>query len=334
MNNSNESSPYWASNEFFTKIVKKLNSDASVIGFRIWLATAKGDNYLSELYRAEIEYETERKTKKVTLVIKIMPEGNQSEEFVREMGVFPKEISMYTKVLPKLSKILYGVGINTELSSKCIKSLDMKPTGIVMTDLAIGGYKMGKRTKGLDITHSTLLMDKIAHMHAASIVMELKDPHSVDDYTLGFIQTESEDHLMNQLLLKALVELSEATSIWDGYQKYSKKLYNMKDTIIQRAMASTKMRPGCINVLNHGDLWTNNMLFKYDQNNEPTDVVFVDFQLSIWSSLGIDLNYFLHTSVQYEIMNKKDYLIERYHKTLPSQIDVASESSTSAFNSN
>lgn len=50
----------------------------------------------------------------------------------------------------------------------------MKPTGIVMTDLAIGGYKMGKRTKGLDITHSTLLMDKIAHMHAASIVMELK----------------------------------------------------------------------------------------------------------------------------------------------------------------
>lgn len=61
---------------------------------------------------------TERKTKKVTLVIKIMPEGNQSEEFVREMGVFPKEISMYTKLLPKLSKILYGVGINTELSSK------------------------------------------------------------------------------------------------------------------------------------------------------------------------------------------------------------------------
>lgn len=54
--NSNGSSLYWATNDFFTQIVSELKSDAIIQNFRIWLATAKGDNYLSDLYRAEIEY--------------------------------------------------------------------------------------------------------------------------------------------------------------------------------------------------------------------------------------------------------------------------------------
>lgn len=49
-----------------------------------------------------------------------MPEGNKSEEFIRQMGVFPKEISMYTIVLPKLTKILNDGGIDKELSSKYV----------------------------------------------------------------------------------------------------------------------------------------------------------------------------------------------------------------------
>lgn len=67
-----------------------------------------------------------------------------------------------------------------------------------------------------------------------------KDPKSIEDFSLGFIRSESEDNMMNQLLIKALVELSEATAIWDGYHQYSQKLLQMKVKIINNIKIKCK----------------------------------------------------------------------------------------------
>lgn len=76
-------------------------------------------------------------------------------------------------------------------------------------------------------------------------------------------------------------------------------------------------------VLNHGDCWVNNMLFKYERG-QPVDVIFIDFQLSFYSSPGIDLNYFFHTSAQNEVRNTKlRSLINIYYNTfLNTMIDI------------
>lgn len=81
-------------------------------------------------------------------------------------------------------------------------------------------------------------------------------------------------------------------------------------------VASQPMRNG-FQVLNHGDNWINNMLFKSDKKGNPIDVKFIDFQNCHWGSPIGDLMYFLFTSVHDEIKtNHFDELIAFYHKEL------------------
>lgn len=73
-------------------------------------------------------------------------------------------------------------------------------------------------------------------------------------------------------------------------------------------------------VLNHGDFWVNNYLFKYEEG-KPVDVIFVDFQLCYFSSPGIDLNYFLSTSPRADVReNKRDQILAGYYKNFISTL--------------
>lgn len=69
-------------------------------------------------------------------------------------------------------------------------------------------------------------------------------------------------------------------------------------------------------MLNHGDLWVNNIMFKYEKDQTtPNDVIFVDYQLSSVNTLGIDYNYFMNTSPTMEVReNHYEELMNFYYK--------------------
>lgn len=70
-------------------------------------------------------------------------------------------------------------------------------------------------------------------------------------------------------------------------------------------------------VLNHGDCWVNNFMIKYDEEKNPMDVLLIDFQVCLWASPAIDLQYFFLTSLQEDIkVDHFDELIEHYHTEL------------------
>ena len=70
-------------------------------------------------------------------------------------------------------------------------------------------------------------------------------------------------------------------------------------------------------VLNHGDAWLNNMMFKSDEDNNPLEVCLIDFQINFWAGPGVDLWYFLSTSVADEIkVDHFDEFIKFYHDQL------------------
>lgn len=70
-------------------------------------------------------------------------------------------------------------------------------------------------------------------------------------------------------------------------------------------------------VLNHGDDWLNNMMFKIDSENKTTAVKLLDYQIAFWGSPIGDLFYFLMSSVKDEHKaDSFDELVEFYHTEL------------------
>lgn len=108
-------------------------------------------------------------------------------------------------------------------------------------------------------------------------------------------------------------EFVKTASKIEGLEKIVAKISNwdmMKIMTTFMAVAEP-MRSG-FKVLNHGDDWLNNMMFKGTE-----DVKLIDFQLSFWGSPANDLIYFFVSSVADDIKTQTyDDLLEIYHSEL------------------
>lgn len=98
-----------------------------------------------------------------------------------------------------------------------------------------------------------------------------------------------------------------------------KKLFeNHKKLIEGNALATVKRRDDRFNVLCHGDLWSNNIMFQYNEDTgKPDSCMLVDFQMCYYSSPMLDLHYFIINSLsQQNKIVKMDYIVHLYHKHL------------------
>lgn len=77
--------------------------------------------------------------------------------------------------------------------------------------------------------------------------------------------------------------VANMTQNWPGYEHLKPRLHELKNRFNDLAKQAVDPANSSFNVINHGDMWVNNILFKYDQESqEPMDALFVSFEWGIF----------------------------------------------------
>lgn len=284
--------PTWLNDLYIENILQKFcnNKKLKVKCLKITQCGGKGESYASVMYRVGTCFFDGKNLESQfkSLIVKTLPANDMA---LNKLGsgnynVQNKEMEMYKRILPEFKKILESINEDGDIFPGIVavdKNLDV----IVLEDLMEKKFVMADRLKGLDLDHITMSLRKLARMHAAGIVLHQKDPKIFEQFDTGFFTRKTDVfHVMFETLCDGFIE---EVSSWEGYEYYAKKLKNVRKNLVKNAQKAFDCDESELNVLTHGDLWTNNIMFTYDKNGSPTDAVLLDFQFSSYGSVALDL---------------------------------------------
>jgi hypothetical protein len=147
---------------------------------------------------------------------------------------------------------------------------------MVLEDLKEQGFKMAKGTDGLDMKHCILVIKTLAQSHAASAVLHLKHPEIFKPFGESFY-CERQRKSIEAFFQINMKNLAKEVEIWPLYSdRFACKLHRFADKTADFLIKDMERNDDDFNVFVHGDLKTNNMMFRYsDDTDEVVDVRYV-----------------------------------------------------------
>ncbi|CAB0032799.1 unnamed protein product [Trichogramma brassicae] len=284
-------------------------------------ATNKGDNYTSDMFRVSLDYVSGGREKKTSLVVKSEPlTDGIHKDMISRSTLFSTEIRMMSDSLTKMNGFLAP---GQKLNGRGLYTQKENPPMLVIEDLQPLGFRMADRESGLDYPHCLLAVKGLARFHASSVALCEKEPEQKDWYRRGIFVNQPDE--VKQFFTQGARSLAQEAANWPELdQRIVEKIRRIADDIYERGSGVSDCRSHDFNVINHGDFWVNNMLFKYDANNRPIGHIFVDFQLCLYSSPGVDLQYFFNTSLSDDmLLAKESALLEAYLAELEAVMKAA-----------
>lgn len=132
------------------------------------------------------------------------------------------------------------------------------------------------------------------------------------------IYTEAMKPMMEAMAKNSAPMMKECMSKWkcaDIFARHEHFFESMWSTNIFELM---KRKDSRFNVMCHGDIWANNVMFKYNKDSgKVEECLLVDFQISNYNSPMLDLLYFIYSSTRHDIkMQKVDQILHYYHAQL------------------
>lgn len=107
------------------------------------------------------------------------------------------------------------------------------------------------------------------------------------------------------------------TKTWQDFEEISAKLSYIQDKAFSKICDSAQCDNVSFNALLHGDLWANNIMFCYDEHNQPVDAIMIDFQIGSWGPVVVDVAYAMFTSSHKDFQEKQwDSLLAHYRNDL------------------
>ncbi|KNC29962.1 hypothetical protein FF38_08534 [Lucilia cuprina] len=309
--------PNWIkSNLFENALHDTLGDFKKILNFKAFPALAPGENYATVMIKIEIDVLLDNgDIHKESFMLKV---AHDSEFFKKEMtkwDMFSTEMGMYQKVVPEFEKMYANVGLKVKFGARAFK-MSTQEDYILLEDLTKKGFKNAPRQECLDIEHCEAVLKKMAQWHAASAVrIANKGPYEYK-YSKGMFIDSGKD-VFKTMLESSLKHLFNAIKKSPNLVIYQQQLEGLKDNLTELLYMECARYEQEFNVLNHGDCWSNNIMFQYNKEGKLQETFFVDLQIPSYGTPAQDLLYFIITSAQLNIkINKFDYMLKYYYDHL------------------
>lgn len=317
----------WLNAKFFSNVIKNhLNitpDDYEIISIETKPATKPGENFMSFLFVSKLEIMINGADKmNLSYIVKCMLKRNvYNEGLISAYDAFPKEKKNYIEILPAFEKLYEDVGIDVKFGPKLYYSTE-DPIDIIVLEL-LEDYRMRPKIEGLDVEHVKRTLQWLAQFHAASMKFyELNGPYG-EDYKDG-VFAESVEKLYQPFYDSYFNHYIEALKKLKNGDKYVEKAENWRGNLYNLILKTIKFDENSpLNVLCHGDMWSNNLMFKYSEDGSISDLKTVDYQLLFYGTPAKDLFNFMMTSWRPDIKIKEfDNFISFYHENLAENLKI------------
>lgn len=298
--------------------------------FSVSEGSKKGDNVIGKMLALTVETDAEEDTEKgetlhivikslVPLTGELKPEVIGSSQFFNELKVFPTEVAFYNEVRPLLQQ---STGYLNNIPKFYSAKLDDLNDYIALEDLRPKGYKMGDKWKGLSLAEVKMILRYAAALHAHSYAVIAQNGSKIKELQSSILGShiwgrhvfDLDQSILFNVLIEKMVEVMHEIGEVETAAKM-KRFVKLGHGIVMDLFRKTGESSKYFRVTLHGDLWTNNALFKYSNNGDVEDVAFIDYQQSRFGNVYEDLEYFFFTSTTAEF--RKNHLrscLKHYHE--------------------
>ncbi|XP_030030799.2 uncharacterized protein LOC115447730 [Manduca sexta] len=278
-----------------------------------------GDNYVANVKRIIVKNENGE----FRIIAKV---ASQQEHLRITAGVqqsFRNEHIMYTLVLPKYQQFEEQAGLHNDdrlRFAECYGSFTEPPHEVILLeDLQVAGFSMLDRFTPLSDKCIRSMLRNLAILHSLSFALKYKEPETYNECKNNLIDTLVIDEKRPDIQYFWSYLENNAVNVVEGdvRKKHVNKCvsYNMEQSSkISKEIAGSKQ-----SVIQQGDVWTNNILFKF--HGDSVESVMIDYQMTKENNPTNDLmlTIFGCSDQETQVKHFNDWL-DYYHTELDQKL--------------
>lgn len=225
----------------------------------------KGDGVIAVINRVTFTgIDSNNQLHKENLILKTAPthEIYRKSSPIHEM--YQNEIYAYRAILPTLREKYENLGLKFVNFPECYLSNSEEDSEyLVFEDLTCDGFKLWRKQETMDDDHLFMVLENLAKFHSASILLK-KKYSEVWKNLIGNLNDVTKKFFCGTDFCEAIVDLAKTIDpILPDQNDASNRFKMFRDNEMREFLCEFCNQTDSESVIVHGDLWCNNILFKY-----------------------------------------------------------------------